>query len=77
MENNMNFKKINLPSIGEAITLSADLKLKVPACPIIPFITGDGIGVDITPAMQAVVNAAVAKAYAGKRRIAWMEIYAG
>jgi len=48
-----------------------------PDHPIIPFIEGDGIGVDITPVMQAVVDAAVAKAYAGKRKIAWMEVYAG
>jgi len=48
-----------------------------PDHPIIPFIEGDGIGVDITPVMQAVVDAAVAKAYGGKKKIAWMEVYAG
>ena len=49
----------------------------VPDNPIIPFIEGDGIGVDITPVMQAVVDAAVEKAYGGARAIHWMEIYAG
>ena len=48
-----------------------------PDNPIIPFIEGDGIGVDITPVMRAVVDAAVEKAYGGRRRIHWMEIYAG
>jgi len=49
----------------------------VPENPIIPFIEGDGIGVDITPVMKAVVDAAVAKAYDGERTIHWMEVYAG
>ncbi|MBL8491420.1 MAG: NADP-dependent isocitrate dehydrogenase, partial [Rhodocyclaceae bacterium] len=49
----------------------------VPDNPIIPFIEGDGIGVDITPVMQKVVDAAVAKAYGGKKKISWMEVYAG
>lgn len=69
--------KIVVPSTGEKITINADLSLNVPAHPIIPFIEGDGIGVDITPPMKKVVDAAVAKAYGDKRKIAWMEIYAG
>lgn len=73
----MTFEKIHLPKQGKAITVSADLTLNVPDCPIIPFIEGDGIGVDVTPAMLKVVDAAVHKAYGDKKKIAWMEIYAG
>ncbi|TDQ57703.1 isocitrate dehydrogenase (NADP) [Mesocricetibacter intestinalis] len=62
---------------GEKITLNPEGGLKVPDNPIIPFIEGDGIGVDVTPAMQEVIDAAVEKAYGGRRRISWMEIYAG
>lgn len=62
---------------GQAISLNADGSLNVPAHPIIPFIEGDGIGVDVTPAMRAVLDAAVAKAYHGQRSLAWLEIYAG
>ena len=69
--------KIQVPASGEKITVNPDNTLNVPAQPIIPFIEGDGIGVDITPAMIKVVNAAVAKAYKNKRSIAWMEVYAG
>ncbi len=69
--------KIIVPSNGEKITVNADNSLNVPHNPIIPFIEGDGIGADITPPMQKVVDAAVRKAYAGKRKIAWMEVYAG
>ena len=72
----MALKKIVVP-IGEKIAVNADFSLNVPAQPIIPFIEGDGIGIDITPVMRKVVDAAVAKAYAGKRKIAWMEVYAG
>jgi len=68
---------IQLPADGEKITVNADASLKVPARPIIPFIEGDGTGVDITPVMRSVVDAAVHKAYSGKRQIAWMEVYAG
>ena len=68
--------KINVPA-GEKITVNADNSLNVPNNPIIPFIEGDGIGVDITPPMQKVVDAAVNKAYGGARKIAWMEVYAG
>ena len=62
---------------GEKITVNSDNSLNVPNNPIIPFIEGDGIGVDITPPMQKVVDAAVNKAYGGARKIAWMEVYAG
>ncbi|WP_131794870.1 NADP-dependent isocitrate dehydrogenase [Fluoribacter gormanii] len=73
----MTYDKIKVPSHGEAITVAADLSLRVPNNPIIPFIEGDGIGVDVTPPMIQVVDAAVAKAYGDKRKIAWMEVYAG
>ena len=73
----MSFKHINIPGDGEQITVNDDFSLNVPGRPIIPCIEGDGIGVDITPVMQNVVNAAVAKAYGGNRSIAWMEVYAG
>ena len=77
MELSMTFEKIHIPAQGTAITVEADLKLHVPDCPIIPFIEGDGIGVDVTPAMMQVVDAAVKKAYGDKKKISWMEIYAG
>ncbi|MEW6993900.1 NADP-dependent isocitrate dehydrogenase [Colwelliaceae bacterium MEBiC 14330] len=67
---------ISIPSFGEKITYT-DGKLSVPNNPIIPYIEGDGIGVDVTPPMLKAVNAAVAKAYNGARQIAWMEVYAG
>lgn len=68
---------ITKPKTGSKITIDDNGQFVVPNEPIIPFIQGDGIGVDITPVMQQVVDAAVAKAYGGKHRIAWMEIYAG
>ncbi|EAY17462.1 isocitrate dehydrogenase, putative [Trichomonas vaginalis G3] len=68
---------ISKPEKGEKIQISALGKLIVPDCPIIPFIEGDGIGVDITPVMKKVIDSAVEKAYNGKRKIQWMEIYAG
>ena len=68
---------IKIPAGGEKIRVNADASLAVPAHPIIPFIEGDGTGVDITPVMRKVVDAAVSRAYAGKRQIAWMEVYAG
>src|SRR6478672_4133633 len=71
------YKHIVVPQIGEKITVNADYSLTVPDQPIIPYIEGDGTGVDITPVMIDVVDAAVAKAYGGKRKISWMEIYAG
>ncbi|NNG81734.1 NADP-dependent isocitrate dehydrogenase [Acinetobacter sp. ANC 5378] len=73
----MGYQKIVVPVDGSKITVNADLSLNVPNNPIIPFIEGDGIGVDITPTMKAVVDAAVQKAYAGKRSIEWMEVYCG
>ncbi|TAL60141.1 MAG: NADP-dependent isocitrate dehydrogenase, partial [Legionella sp.] len=73
----MTYDKIKVPTEGEAITVAADGSLHVPDNPVIPFIEGDGIGVDVTPPMKAVVDAAVKKAYGGKRKIAWMEVYAG
>jgi isocitrate dehydrogenase len=73
----MAYKKIVVPTGGNKITVNADHSLNVPDHPIIPFIEGDGIGRDITPVMRKVVDAAVARAYGGKRRIAWMEVYAG
>ncbi len=73
----MGYQKIQMPSSGDKITVNADNTLNVPDNPIIPYIEGDGIGVDISPVMIKVVDAAVQKAYGGKRKIAWMEIYAG
>ena len=73
----MGYQKIQVPANGDKITVNADNTLNVPDNPIIPYIEGDGIGVDISPVMIKVVDAAVEKAYGGKRKIAWMEIYAG
>ena len=70
-------QKFQVPPQGSKITVNADSSLNVPDNPIIPFIEGDGTGVDITPVMRKVVDAAVDKAYGGKRKIAWMEIFAG
>lgn len=71
------YQHIKTPVEGGKICVNKDSSLNVPDCPIIPYIEGDGIGVDITPVMQKVVNSAVNVAYGGKRRISWMEIYAG
>ncbi len=73
----MAYDKIEIPSEGEKISVDASGALQVPNNPIIPFIEGDGIGVDITPVMRKVIDAAVEKSYAGARKIAWMEVYAG
>ena len=73
----MSYEKVIVPRDGEKITVNADLSLNVPNHPIIPFVEGDGIGVDITPVMIKVVNAAVEKAYHGKQSIIWMEAYLG
>jgi len=73
----MGYQHIVVPEDGAKITNNADGSISVPDCPIIPYIEGDGIGVDVTPPMLAVTDAAVAKAYGGKRSIAWMEIYNG
>ena len=69
--------KVVVPADGTKITRDAQGKLVVPNNPIIPFIEGDGIGVDVTPAMIKVIDAAVAKAYGGSRKIAWMEVFCG
>ncbi len=69
--------KVVVPPNGEAIAVDSNGKLKVPDNPVIPFIRGDGIGADITPVMQKVVDAAVSRAYNGQKKIHWMEIYAG
>ncbi|HNK52923.1 MAG TPA: NADP-dependent isocitrate dehydrogenase [Ottowia sp.] len=71
------YQHIQVPAGGQKITVNADFSLKVPDQPIIPFIEGDGTGVDITPVMIKVVDAAVAKCYGGRRQIHWMEVYAG
>jgi isocitrate dehydrogenase len=71
------YQHVKVPAGGAKITVNADYSLNVPDNPIIPYIEGDGTGLDITPVMIKVVDAAVAKAYGGKRRIHWMEIFAG
>jgi isocitrate dehydrogenase len=71
------YKHVKVPAGGAKITVNKDYSLNVPDNPIIPYIEGDGTGFDITPVMIKVVDAAVAKAYGGKRKIHWMEIYAG
>ena len=73
----MSYQHIQVPAEGCKITANADDTLNVPNNPIIPFIMGDGVGVDVTPVMLKVVDAAVEKAYGGARKIHWMEIYAG
>ena len=71
------YQHIQIPPLGQKITLNPDNTLNVPNEPIIPYIEGDGIGADVTPVMLKVVDAAVNKAYAGQRKIRWMEVYAG
>ena len=73
----MAYLHIQLPAFGKKITVNADATLNVPDQPIIPFIEGDGTGIDITPVMCKVVDAAVSQAYQGQRKIAWMEVFAG
>jgi isocitrate dehydrogenase len=73
----MMVQHIKVPTDGQKITVNADFSLNVPGQPVIPYIEGDGTGVDITPVMRKVVDAAVAKAYGGGRKIAWMEVFAG
>jgi isocitrate dehydrogenase len=73
----MLYEKIEVPTQGAAITINPDGTIDVPERPIIPYIVGDGIGIDVTPAMLLVVNAAVSKAYGERRRIEWMEVFAG
>ncbi len=71
------YQHIKVPAVGEKIRVKSDHSLEVPDQPIIPFLEGDGTGVDITPVMKTVVDAAVERAYGGKRKISWMEVYAG
>ncbi len=73
----MAYKHIKVPSSGEKIKVNKDFSLAVPHNPIIPYIVGDGTGIDITPVMLKVVDAAVNRAYGGKKKIVWMEMYAG
>ncbi|WP_281646321.1 NADP-dependent isocitrate dehydrogenase [Parendozoicomonas sp. Alg238-R29] len=73
----MGYQKIQVPANGDKITVNDDLSLNVPNHPVIPYIEGDGIGVDVTPAMLKVVDAAVEKAYGSDRSIVWMEVYTG
>ena len=73
----MPYQHIRVPAEGQKITVLADNTLQVPDQPIIPYIQGDGVGVDVTPVMQRVVDAAVEKAYGGQRKIHWMEVFAG
>ena len=71
------YHHIKVPADGQKITVNPDFTLNVPDHPIIPFIEGDGTGIDITPVMIKVVDAAVEKSYGGQRKIHWMEVYAG
>ncbi len=71
------YMHVKVPQVGSKITVNADLTINVPDQPVIPFIEGDGTGLDITPVMLKVVDAAVTTAYGGKRKIHWMEVYAG
>jgi isocitrate dehydrogenase len=71
------YQHIKVPAQGQKISVNADNSLNVPDEPIIPFIEGDGTGVDISPVMLKVIDAAVAKAYGGKKKIHWMEVFAG
>ena len=73
----MQYQKIQVPTKGQKITVDDHGKLQVPNNPVIPFIEGDGIGTDVTPAMKHVIDHAVEKAYEGERKIEWMEVYAG
>lgn len=73
----MAYEKLQIPAAGEKITVGAGYSLQVPDNPIIPYIEGDGIGIDVTPVMKRVVDAAVEQAYGGCRQIRWMELYAG
>src|SRR5580765_8580860 len=73
----MAYQHIKIPAGGEKIRVNQDFSLSVPDNPVIPYIEGDGTGLDITPVMLKVVDAAVNKAYGGKKKIVWMEMYAG
>jgi isocitrate dehydrogenase len=71
------YQHIKVPSTGEKISVNKDFTLNVPSNPIIPYIEGDGTGVDITPVMRKVVDSSVEVAYGAKRKIVWMEMFAG
>ena len=71
------YQHIQVPEGGEKITVNPDFTLNVPNHPVIPYIEGDGIGVDVVPVMKKVIDAAVEKAYSGQRKIEWMEVFAG
>src|ERR1700730_6789162 len=73
----MQYEHIVVHPTGHKITVNTDLSLNVPDKPIIPYIEGDGIGIDVTPAMLRVVNAAVEKAYGRRREVGWMGVYSG
>ena len=73
----MHYDKIKVPYDGEAISVNPDHSINVPDRPIIPYVVGDGIGIDVTPVMKDVVDAAVKRSYGDKREIAWMRAYAG
>ncbi|HKD55022.1 MAG TPA: NADP-dependent isocitrate dehydrogenase, partial [Steroidobacteraceae bacterium] len=73
----MQYQHIRVPETGRRIRVNEDFTLAVPDDPIIPYVEGDGIGIDVTPAMRRVVDAAVEKAYGNRRRLCWMEVYAG
>src|SRR5213075_3258501 len=73
----MAYKHIKVPTGGEKIKVNQDFSLSVPEHPVIPYIEGDGTGLDITPVMLKVVDAAVKNAYGGKKKIVWMEMFAG
>ena len=73
----MKYHKIDVPADGEAITVNRDHSINVPDKPIIPYVVGDGIGIDVTPVMKNVADAAVERAHGKKREIKWMRVYAG
>lgn len=73
----MGYQHIQIPESGEKITVNDDFSLNVPNNPIIPFIEGDGIGVDVSPVMIKTIDAAIEKAYGGEKKIAWMEVFCG
>jgi isocitrate dehydrogenase len=73
----MRYDHIEVPEGGEIITVNRDNSLNVPDRPIVPFVVGDGIGIDVTPVMKGVVDAAVSRAYGARREIKWMQVYAG
>jgi len=73
----MHYDHISIPTHGQPITVNSDSTLEVSDTPIVAYVEGDGIGTDITPVMLKVVDSAVEKAYSGKKKIAWMELFAG